>query len=418
MSGLEWYADWFVERFRWIEWVALVWRLRLNHGRWDWIDAVWLLLRLGCTPINAMHNVLVLGGSVSAGGGVGNDPTRAWHAMLGGNVNPTVHYKNAIDPSYFLHCTGRFVDHGRYDAVLFDLGANMFDATCEESLVDLIARVRCLSNAPSVGVINWPGFIRTNDTITAAWRARATLIEVPHGPDLYSTDRVHPNALGHARIAERARTYLLRLPRDAVYTADCPAVRTEACYPQATEMPVVRDITGEPHGWHLVDDSPTPDRMHKFGWTSSTPGANLTLVVPQSTEACGAIVTLAYLASEYTGPFRLTCAPGCACTKIRMFHQWRAFPFPVVTGQEEWLGACNNCSRLKVTRETAFNLLREREAPCRVTVTVLTPRRVRLDGFYVQEPSQHYVEYALHSPPSTAAQRWFGANALNTGCFI
>ena len=173
MSGLEWYADWFVERFRWIEWVALIWRLRLNHGRWDWIDAVWLLLRLGCTPINATRDVLVLGGSVSAGGGVGNDPTRAWHAFLGGDVNPTVHYKNAIDPSYFLHCTGRFVEH-EYDAVLLDLGANMFDDTCEESLVALIQRMRCLHHISSVAVVNWPGFIRTNASRVAAWRARAT----------------------------------------------------------------------------------------------------------------------------------------------------------------------------------------------------------------------------------------------------
>jgi len=89
-----------------------------------------------------MLDVLILGGSVTGGGGVGNDPARAWHAFLGGDVRPTVHHKGAIDPSYFLHCTGRFVDHDHYDAVLLDLGANMFDATCEQSLVDLVARAR------------------------------------------------------------------------------------------------------------------------------------------------------------------------------------------------------------------------------------------------------------------------------------
>ena len=257
-----------------------------------------------------MKNVLVLGGSVTGGGGVGNDPSRAWHTMLGDDAKPTVHHKGAIDPSYFLHCTGRFVDHSHYDAALLDVGANMFDATCEESLVDLVARVRCLSNAPSVGVINWPGFVRDNSTRVAAQRARATLIEVPHGPDLYSTDRVHPNALGHARIAERVRTYLARAPHDLVHISNCAAAArtTETCYPQATELPVAMS----PLGWMLMDDSPTPHLMHKYGWTSSTPGANLTLVIPQSTEVCGAIVTIAYLASEHTGPFRLTCAPCCA----------------------------------------------------------------------------------------------------------
>jgi hypothetical protein len=79
---------------------------------------------------------------------------------------------------------------------------------------------------------------------------------------------------------------------------------------------------------------------------------------------------------------------------------------------------CNDCDRrnVKLTRETAFNLLREREAPCRVTVTALGARRVRLDGLYVQEPSGEFVRYARYSPPSTAEQRWFGSHALETEC--
>jgi len=369
-----------------------------------------------------MKDVLVMGGSVSAGGGVGNDPSRAWHTMLGNDTQPTVHHKSAIDPSYFLHCTRRFVAHDRYDAVLFDLGANMFDATCEDRLVDLIARVRCLSNAPSVGVLNWPGFVRTNATATAAWRTRATFLEVPHGPELYSTDRVHPNARGHAEIATRVRAYLARPPRDAMHVSDhdCRAVHEETCYPQATELPVVRNGgTGEPRGWALVDDSQTPHLMHKYGWATTTPGANLTLAIPQHA-TCGAVVTLAYLMSNFTGPFRLACEPGCACTNIRMFHQWRVFPFPVVTGKEEWMGVCSDCDRrnVKITHDTAFNLLRESgDAPCRVTVTALSARRVRLDGLYVQTPSDVYAQFARRSPPSTAAQRRFGERALNTTCF-
>ncbi len=360
-------------------------------------------------------SVLVLGGSVTAGGGVGNDPSRAWHTMLGDGVKPTVHHKGAIDPSYFLHCTGRFVNHRNYSVALLDLGANMFDTTCAQSLVDLIARVRCLSSAPSVGVINWPGFVRNNDTLVAAHRARATLIEVPHGPDMYSTDRVHPNALGHARIAERVRKYLARRVRDFVYTNDCPGVRPEECFPQATEMPVVRDITYQPRGWSLVDDSPTPERMHKYGWASSTDGATLSLLVPKQS-ACGAIVTLAFLASNATGAFLLSCAKGCVCSRIRTFHQFRIFPFPVVTGKEDCMGVHSNCSALKITRDTAYNLLRQQDAPCRVSVTVMGDKRVRLDGMYVQEPSEIYAKYARYSPPSTAEQRWFGTNALKTDC--
>ncbi len=418
MSALEWYADWFVERFRWIEWVAFFSRLRLNHGRWDWIDAVWLLLRLGCTPIEAMHDVLVLGGSVTGGGGVGNDPMHAWHAFLGGDVRPTVHYKHAVDPSYFLHCTQRFVDH-EYDAVLLDLGANMFGYGSADSLEALIRRLRCLHHVSSVAVVNWPGVIRSNASRVATLRTGATLIEVPHGPDFYSTDNIHPNALGHARIAERVRKHLAGPLNDGHAPEHCAPIESEACYPDAMHMPVVRDVTGEPHGWKLVDESPTPERMHKYGWTSNVSGATLSLVIPPS-GTCGAVVTLAYLASRWTGPFRLDCAPGCECTPVRTFHQKRIHPFPVVTGHEDCDlpgSTQNNCGGvLKITRDTAFSLLREREMPCRADVTVLTNRRVRLDGLYVRQPSEEFAWYARFSPPSTPAQRWFGANALKTNC--
>ena len=365
-----------------------------------------------------MLDVLVMGGSVSAGGGVGNDPSRAWHAMLGGAVGATVHHKSAIDPSYFLHCTGRFVNHDHYDAVLIDLGANMYHAECEESLVDLIARVRCLAKAPSVTVINWPGLVRTNVTATAAWRARATLLEVPHGPELYSTDRVHPNARGHAEIAARVRERLDDPLNDLYAPEHCALDERETCYPQAMDMPVVREGTAEPRGWRLVDDSPPPHLVHKYGWTTTTPGANLTLAISTS-KKCGTIVKLAYLAANFTGPFRVTCEAGCTCTKIRFYHQWRAFPFPVVTGHEDCIVGTmqHDCQTMKITRDTSFNMLRERAKPCRVTVTALTERRVRLDGLYVQGPSEDYLAHVRTSPPSTAAQRRFARWAQDTACF-
>ena len=85
--------------------------------------------------------------------------------------------------------------------------------------------------------------------------------------------------------------------------------------------------------------------------------------------------------------------------------------------REDCDGKSVDCTKIKITRDTSFNLLREREEACRVDVTVLTSRRVRLDGLYVQEPSDEFVRYARYSPPSTAAQRWFGWRALNTTCF-
>jgi len=414
------WGEWFVTRFHWIEWVALA--LNLRNRRWNRIDATWLLLRLGCEPVKAAQAeaasaVLVLGGSVSGGGGVGNRPELAWHAALGGGPRPTVHYKHAVDPSYFLHCARRFVDRA-YDVVLLDLGANLFDTPAQEALVALIQRMRCLTNASAVAVVDWPGVVRSNASRVATAQARAALLDVPHGPELHSTDRVHPNARGHAAIAERVRAYLAGLPAPPRRRPprNCEAVRSEDCFPSALDMPVTRDVTGEPRGWRLVDESPTPRLMHKYGWTSSTPGATLTLVVPPG-EACGAVVTLAYLASNFTGPFRLACAPGCACSPVRTYFQRRIHPFPVVTGREDCdVPGQGDCTKLKVTRDTTFNLLREGDAPCRVAVTALAPQRVRLDGLYVREPGEHFAWYALHSAVSSRAQRWFGQNAHRHDC--
>lgn len=414
------WGAWFVTRFRWIEWAALA--LNLRNRRWNRIDATWLLLRVGCEPVNAAQAeaasaVLVLGGSVSGGGGVGNRPELAWHAALGDGVRPTVHYKHAVDPSYFLHCASRFVDRA-YDVVLLDLGANLFDTPAQEALVGLIRRMRCLTNASAVAVVDWPGVVRSNASRVATAQTRAALLDVPHGPELHSTDRVHPNARGHAVIAERVRAYLdsLRGVAKPVAPRSCATAGAEVCFPSALDMPVVRDVTGEPRGWRFVDESPTPQLLHKYGWTSSTPGATLTLVVPLG-EACGAVVTLAYLASNFTGPFRLACAPGCACSPVRTYFQRRIHPFPIVTGREDCaVPEQGDCTQIKVTRDTTFNLLREGDAPCRVTVTALAPQQVRLDGLYVREPGEHFAWYALHSAVSNRAQRWFGQNAHRHDC--
>jgi len=70
---------------------------------------------------------------------------------------------------------------------------------------------------------------------------------------------------------------------------------------------------------------------------------------------------------------------------------------------------------LKITRDTAFDLLRTSSASCRVTATALTQRRVRIDGLYVQSPSQGYIDHIFHSQ-SSASQRRFAERALNTSC--
>lgn len=374
--------------------------------------------------------VLILGGSVTGGSGLQNRAELSWPKALD-NVHATARFKGAIDPSYFLHCTDRFVEHS-YDVVLFDLGANMVAPGSASSLVALIRRVRCLANASAVGIVNWPGnsaWHNADRTRWAANEARAALVEVPHGPEFYSNDRVHPNARGHALIAERVHAYLGSV--DASTRAapsashDCAAHVFERCYPSAPGMPVVRDVTGEPYGWQLVDDSPTPDRLHKYGWApSSQCGAPLTMVVPPG-DTCGALVTVAFLASNVTGPFRLACEAGCTCSPLRKSFQNTSDPFPIVTGHENWPNAVKrhnlttNSSRNpyqpKVTRDTTFHLLRQREEACRLTATPITDERVRIDALYVREPDAAYADATSRSPLSTFEQRRFGMHARRRG---
>ena len=122
-----------------------------------------------------MRDVLVLGGSVSAGGGVGNNPSRAWHSPCSATTRSlALRLKSAIDPSYFLHCTARFADHDHYDAALFDLGANMFDPSCEREpggphRARALPVQRALGGRPQTG----PGLSATNSHAPRPRGARA-----------------------------------------------------------------------------------------------------------------------------------------------------------------------------------------------------------------------------------------------------
>ena len=52
-------------------------------------------------------NILVLGGSITGGGGVNGNKYLTWTNYIKQNL--TVQQKNAIDSQYFMHCTERFV---------------------------------------------------------------------------------------------------------------------------------------------------------------------------------------------------------------------------------------------------------------------------------------------------------------------
>ena len=97
--------------------------------------------------------VLVVGGSVTGGGGVGGRQELAWPAHISQHAL-TVRFKNAVDPTYFLHCTEHYID-GAHDVVLFDLGPNLFDGKRSSGdMARLANKTRCIAQAGSVALIN------------------------------------------------------------------------------------------------------------------------------------------------------------------------------------------------------------------------------------------------------------------------
>ena len=218
-------------------------------------------------------SVLVLGGSVSGGGGVGRVHNLTWHAQLG-PVKPVVFFKNAIDPSYFLHCTDRFVTR-EYDVVLLDLGPNMFGSSSGNALEALVRKLRCLTKASSTAIINWPGALRTNASRLAALHTNATFINIPRLRQLYAADKIHPNERGHAFFAKEVRAYLGTLTTDLIdHKSSCDVPQDERCYQNASELPVV----GTHKDWKLVDDGIDPSTVHKFGWATKKQGATFVSV--------------------------------------------------------------------------------------------------------------------------------------------
>ena len=352
--------------------------------------------------------VLVLGGSVSGGGGVGRIKNLTWHAQLG-PVKPVVFSKNAIEPSYFVHCTDRFVTRA-YDVVLLDLGPNMFGSSSGNALEALVRKLRCLSNASSTAIINWPGALRTNASRLAALHTNATFINIPRLRQLYAADKIHPNERGHAFFAKEVRAYLGMLTTDSIdHKSSCDVPQDERCYQNASELPVV----GTHKDWKLVDDGIDPSTVHKFGWATKKQGATLRLKIPR-VSTCGSVATLAYLRSNTTGSFQIVCKDGCQCSPIRNHDQRNVFPFPIVTGLEDCRGFKEGCESLKVTRETSFNILFFKGA-CEMNVVALKSQRVRIDGLYVKSADEKYLQHILQSR-SGPTQRRFALYALNKNC--
>ena len=182
--------------------------------------------------------VYILGGSVTGGGGVHDNATNAWPARI--HARYTVHFKNAIEPSYFLHCSDRFVaDAPPYEAVILDFGPNLWSREAPQYLASLVHVARSMTNASRAGLVAWPRLGNRNDVSLvkdAARRSGAVAILPLRGLEkhLYA-DAVHPNAQGHARIAKHVDRFLstpltLSTPLMRTRTAVSVTRLAETCY--------------------------------------------------------------------------------------------------------------------------------------------------------------------------------------------
>ena len=126
-------------------------------------DAVW---RCAAERTDSL-NVVILGGSVSAGCGADPDPSAAkcsiehsWGRILAGLLSAgaarfktAIWAKNAVFPDYFQACTGRFVDSA--DVVLVEFEpALMLQRDCQ--LTSLINAVRRRVPHAAIVVVGWP----------------------------------------------------------------------------------------------------------------------------------------------------------------------------------------------------------------------------------------------------------------------
>lgn len=348
--------------------------------------------------------VLVLGASVTGGGGVGGNASLAWPALLVEH-DVTVHFKNAVGASHFLHCSSRYV-HGTFDAALFDFGPNMWSAGAASELATLIGTIAHLSLARTFGLVNWPrrGVHADARAIRhAANLSGAAAIEIAPGPDLYA-ESVHPNVARHVAIARAVRAFL-RAPPDTPVRPKA-ARGEETCFQDAVELPVLRS-----KGWKLLTEWPLPT-VFKRGWATSHAGAGaLVLGVPIST-TCGSIVTLEYLRTNASGAFEVHCGASCPCAPLRGYHQRTTFPFPHVATRVR--------EALRVTDTTSFSQLRAigPGGACVLEIrrASATPGIVRIDGMFVKQPSAEDAENAANGSGATAAQRAFGEHARSRAC--
>ena len=376
--------------------------------------------------------MLVIGGSVTGGGGVWANLSLAWPAILasrlrGGRGAVRSTFKNAVDPSFFLHCPDRFFDGVNADAVLLDFGPNLFSPESSKSLARLACEARRRTGAVFVGMTAWPRRNYVKQDLASVESAAEESGSVPIRIDatrslarlggLYA-DAVHPNAAGHKLLADACFAALEALEARSVPWGDSNAtadskcsslgnrpVKEEVCFSNATKLPVISS-----KGFRLLDQG--KNNVRKFGWVSSAKPSShedrfLTIKADNPYRVRGYVAHLGFLATPHSGSFRVLCATGCTCSPIRNYHQGSIYPFPEIKTSDFSRG-----QHIAVTETTSFTILSSGDRRgCNVTVHPTEPREVRVDAFYLRPASPSDTENAGRS--RRPQHREFAEHALD-----
>ena len=397
------------------------------------------------------------------------DPHVAWGGQLrerlaawlpaGSPVEVTVHGKSAVGAGYHSKCTSTRVSAGPGVIVLVEVATNLWGGGAG-TMKSLIAAIRRASPSAAIVFVAWvdsrsfkaaaAGELRPSALYEAGPVARLAdmlRVSVPMGralkqPPLLGlgkgvySDAVHPNALGHALLAEvTARFVASRVAPQCVDSDGTPTAAAgcgggdggseggggaegqepqaatrarsragaagaaergatppsqgpagaggywESCYASADLLPVHAAQTS---GWTLVDDvagSAKGASVRKLGLVSHRAGDKLTLgpLAGPPGAACATLeAELGYLSrpSREGGPAQgaivISCA-GCKCQHATHSSWQQKMPFPTV--QTDAYRAADSMLRnnISVTATTAFVMAWSRDVPCHVHVTHASP---------------------------------------------
>lgn len=333
----------------------------------------------------------VLGASTTGGAGAARWAD-AWPRLL--EEPSTVFFKNAVEPSYFLHCSSRFAKKRPHVAAVLDFGTNLWSEKAVADLAELAVRSRALANTSLTVLVAWPRARNVLDTtrIARAAALSGSVVASPtHTPELYA-DAVHPNSAGHRAIADAVSRAVHSVQAKSASTAAARAWPRpsggsdgggELCFSDARELPIVH-VDSE---WKLVDEGYRMGaaRRHKFGWRVGSKPSEIIFRVNVS--SCASVASVGYLKSHREGGhFKIGCSAPCNCSSIRGFHQREIHPFPVVRTYTPL--------DMSVTETTSFGLVAPAKMACNIAIS---GSRVRVDSFYIRVAAESDVYNAALS---------------------